>query len=77
MELDYKKDNFTVLYIGDTGDRRGLKTVVSGLKILRQEKGINDIKFLIIGIPQGSKLGYLIFMINISATKSSNFYPFC
>lgn len=49
VKLDYKKDNFTVLYIGDTGYRRGLKTVVSGLKILKQEKGINDIKFLIIG----------------------------
>lgn len=42
-----KKDNFVLLYIGDTGERRGLKTVVRSLPKLA--KGIKNIKLVIVG----------------------------
>ncbi|WP_420552781.1 glycosyltransferase family 4 protein [Tenacibaculum aiptasiae] len=42
-----KKDNFVLLYIGDTGERRGLKTVVRSLPKLA--KAIKDIKLVIVG----------------------------
>ncbi|KAB1154679.1 glycosyltransferase family 4 protein [Tenacibaculum aiptasiae] len=42
-----KKDNFVLLYIGDTGERRGLKTVVRSLPKLA--KTIKNIKLVIVG----------------------------
>ncbi|WP_239176078.1 MULTISPECIES: glycosyltransferase family 4 protein [unclassified Tenacibaculum] len=42
-----KKDNFVLLYIGDTGERRGLKTVVRSLPKLA--KAIKNIKLVIVG----------------------------
>ncbi|WP_272150391.1 glycosyltransferase family 4 protein [Tenacibaculum aiptasiae] len=42
-----KKDNFVLLYIGDTGERRGLRTVVRSLPKLA--KDIKNIKLVIVG----------------------------
>ncbi len=51
--ISYQKesDDFTILYLGDTGTRRGLKTVVLSLLKLRDEKNITNIKFVVIGKP--------------------------
>ncbi|WP_299680809.1 glycosyltransferase family 4 protein [uncultured Tenacibaculum sp.] len=51
LEIPYKnqKEDLTLLYLGDTGERRGLRTVVSSLVKLRDEKGIKNIKFVIVG----------------------------
>ncbi|MGG6230570.1 glycosyltransferase family 4 protein [Tenacibaculum sp. SDUM215027] len=41
------KNNFNLLYIGDTGERRGLATVIKSLPILK--KDIKNIKLIIVG----------------------------
>ncbi|TDQ27762.1 glycosyltransferase family 4 protein [Tenacibaculum caenipelagi] len=41
------KSNFNLLYIGDTGERRGLKTAIRSLLILKKE--IKNIKLVIVG----------------------------
>ena len=42
-----KTGDFNLLYIGDTGERRGLKTVVKSLLLLKQD--IENIKFTVVG----------------------------
>ena len=41
------KNSFNLLYIGDTGERRGLKTVIKSLPVLK--KDIKNIKIVIVG----------------------------
>ena len=41
------KNNFNLLYIGDTGERRGLATVIKSLPILKND--IKNIKLIIVG----------------------------
>ncbi len=50
-KIPYTKNenDFVLLYLGDTGVRRGLKTVVLSLLKLKQEKNIKNIKFIIVG----------------------------
>lgn len=45
--IDKYKDCFTLLYLGDTGKRRGLLTALESLKILKNT--VNNIKLLIVG----------------------------
>ncbi|WP_242037351.1 glycosyltransferase family 4 protein [Tenacibaculum piscium] len=48
IETSAKKDTtFNLLYIGDTGERRGLKTVIESLPEL--QKSIKNIRFVIVG----------------------------
>ncbi|CAL2104329.1 Glycosyltransferase involved in cell wall bisynthesis [Tenacibaculum sp. 190130A14a] len=48
-EIPYqKKENeFTMLYLGDTGDRRGLETVLESMVSLKTK--INNLKFVVVG----------------------------
>ncbi len=41
------KDDFVILYLGDTGLRRGLQTVIEAVKSLKQD--IHNLKFVIVG----------------------------
>ena len=68
IDIDYKKkkNEFVVLYIGDTGERRGLRTVVQGLNKLKKEKNIKNIRFLIIGKVNDSKLVSMVDELNVN-----------
>jgi len=44
---DKYKENFTLLYLGDTGERRGLLTAIESLKVLKSK--IKNLKLLIVG----------------------------
>lgn len=48
-EVPYKKkeDDFTLLYLGDTGSRRGLETVLESLVVLKEK--IENLTFVIVG----------------------------
>ncbi len=52
-QISYKKgkEDFIVLYLGDTGTRRGLKTVVLSILKLKKEQNIKNIKFVVVGKP--------------------------
>ncbi|MFV0248703.1 MAG: glycosyltransferase family 4 protein [Tenacibaculum sp.] len=49
FEIPYQKSNkeFTLLYLGDTGNRRGLETVLNGMLILNGQ--IKNLKFVVVG----------------------------
>ncbi|WP_299109211.1 glycosyltransferase family 4 protein [uncultured Tenacibaculum sp.] len=48
-EVPYKKkeEDFTLLYLGDTGNRRGLETVLESLVVLKEK--IENLTFVIVG----------------------------
>jgi len=46
--VDTYKNNFVILYLGDTGLRRGLQTAVESLLILKEK--IQNVKLVIVGI---------------------------
>lgn len=49
ISFNKQPEDFIVLYLGDTGTRRGLKTVVDGIINIEKEEKIKNIKFVIVG----------------------------
>ncbi len=45
--IDRYKEKFVLLYLGDTGIRRGLLTVIEAIPLLKEQ--INQLKFVIVG----------------------------
>ncbi len=51
ISYEKKQEDFIILYLGDTGTRRGLKTTVLSILKLKEEQNIRNIKFVIVGKP--------------------------
>ncbi len=67
VSIPYEKreNEFNVLYLGDTGERRGLRTVIEALHLLKSQDKIHNIIFLVIGKINDSKLVYLVDKYNL------------
>ena len=67
VSIPFKKgaNEFNVLYLGDTGDRRGLRTVIEALQILKSRDKIQNIIFLVIGKITNRKLLSLVDKYNL------------
>lgn len=68
--LNKYKNSFVLLYIGDTGLRRGLQTVIEGVAILKEK--IKNIKLVIVG----SNSSDSILKNQVSALEINNYVDF-
>lgn len=68
--IDKYKDNFVLLYIGDTGLRRGLQTVIKSVSVLKET--IKNLKLVIVG----SNTSDIILKKQVKILNIQNFVDF-